>query len=499
MGRINDRIGVGSCIALALGLSLGALGCSDGGEGSAGSTPDEATASVQVELTTVPPAAQCVRLTTTPSSGAATVRTFTVTAGSASVLSLGKLAPGSYTLAGDAFNVACTSIGTSVADWIADSVPLSLRTGVTASATLTFRKNNPVSVAANFVNNVLGIALGAFGSVVATDGGILQAGATSGTKVFTRANFAAFDSTTVPGNAVVSVTATVSGGCAARADGTLWCWGSNNAGELGPGITVGTTSATPVQVAGIAGATQVVSSNYHACALAAGAVYCWGYNGYGELGNGTTVSSSTPSLVWTGAKQLAAGSYTTYAVGSDGLLYGWGSNGSGQIGDGSTTNHLSPSYTGEGPAKIVTAGALHACSQRIDGTVRCWGYNGYGELGNGTTASSTTPVLVPGLTVQQLSATGYDTCAINLAGQTLCWGINSNGEVGDGSGTNRLSPTSVALGGVTLTTLSSAGASEAMCGIASTLDLYCWGFNSAGLLGEGTTNDQFLPIRAQLQ
>ena len=503
----NKKSGIGACSGalLAVGLGLGALGCGDGDAGISASTPSEATASVQIELTTVPPSALCVRFTATPlTGGTATVKTFTVTAGASSAaLSFGKLVPGSYTLAGDAFNVACASIGTNVADWIADSVTLNARAGVTSSPTLTFRKNSAVSVAANFVNNVQSLALGGYDSYAVTDGGILETGLLNGAKVFTRLNLAAFDTTTVPGNAVVSLAVTYHGACAARADGTVWCWGTNSKGELGPGIANGATSLTPTQVPGISGATQVVAGIQHSCALASSglAVYCWGYNALGQLGNNTTTSSATPILSLSyGIKQIAAGRYTTYALDrNENYFYAWGYNAHGEVGDGTTTSTLTPQPVSVPPVRALTAGSNHACIQLETGAVQCWGENDEGEIGNGTTTSSSVPVTVPGLVAQQIAAHAWGTCAINTAGKTLCWGYNLDGEIGDGSSTDRWVPTQVALGGVTLTSVASSSSASSLCGIASTLDVYCWGDNTRGQLGDGTSNNGHLPVRPQLQ
>jgi alpha-tubulin suppressor-like RCC1 family protein len=497
---------VGVCCALA--LAFGSSGC--GGEG--GAEPPEAdgpTSTVEVALTTVPASAQCIRITATPASGSSTVRTFTVTAGSSSAsLSVGKLSPNSYTLSGDAFNVACTSIGSSVGDWVADPVSVTMKAGVTSSVVLTFRKNNPLTASANFVNNVLGVSLQGGTSFVFTDGGLLESGTLSNTKTFTRINFSAFDATTVPGNAVTHVAPTAYGACAARVDGTVWCWGQNAFGELG--AVVG-TAASPVQIPGLSAVTQLASGNFHACAIGnygvvVKGVLCWGINSQGSLGNGTGNNSSTPVVALSGAgfnaapKYIACGELSSHAVLADGSLRAWGWNGFGQLGDGTTTDRFVPVVvSGESAVETVAAGSAHTCSVRADGGVRCWGYNSHGELGNGTTTNSSVPVLVGGLSARQVSAGNEHTCALATTGQTMCWGSNARGELGNGTITNRTSPGAVALtGGVTLALLWSGHAFHT-CGITSNSDLYCWGHNAYGQLGDGTINTAFLPIRPRLQ
>lgn len=497
--RINASAIIWRSLALA-SLSIGSAGCGSS-DGPAQNGEVEDTASVEVALTTVPASALCIRITATPASGAATTRTFAVTGGATSAnLQVGKLLSGNYTLSGDAFNVACASIGNSVGDWIADPVAVTLRTGSAGNVTLTFRKSSQLTTNANFVSNVQGVALGLPNTFVATDGGILQTGAVNGSKVLVRTNFAAFDSTSVPGNAVASLAATYNGACAARVDGTVWCWGTSYNGELGPGGS----STTPLQVTGLTGATQVSAGMYHACALANGAggvgVYCWGDNSYGQLGVTSPSNSRVPLQAYAGYfKTIACGQFSTYAVYMTGQLYSWGSNSDGQLGDGTTTQRSNPVSTTESPVQTVVAGYWHACAMRVDGSVRCWGNNGVGQLGNGTTSGSYTPVQVSGLTARQLVAGAAHNCAVNSAGQTVCWGNNVLGQIGDGTNVNRLTPTAPVLGTTLLTSLAGGSYAYTTCGLTAGSDLYCWGGNNYGNLGDGTNNAAFLPVKVQLQ
>jgi len=488
---------------LAGGLLLGAWGCGSN-DSMTSSEQETEPSSVSIAITTVPTSAQCIRVTATPTSGSATVKTFTVTAGSSSTnLQLGTLAAGNYTLAGDAFNVACTSIS-GTGNWIADSQTITVKTGITLSPTMTFRKMNPISVNANFVSNVQSIATSIFSTFVATDTGVFQ-NTGYGAKLFTKLNLTAFDSSTTPGNAVASIAATQNGFCAVRVDGTVWCWGGNTYGELGPGIAIGSTNVSAaVQVPNLAGVTQIAANYYHVCAIGAysgaSGVYCWGYNAYGELGNNTTTNSSTPVLALNSyAKSVSCGFYSSYAVDNTGQVRAWGYNGYGQLGNNSTVDSKTPVWvSGEAPAQSVTAGGYHACSLRVDGSAHCWGVNWYGNLGNNTTTNSSIPVTVSGLTAKQISGNTFGACAINTANQTVCWGDNSNGTIGDGTNITRLVPTAVALNGVTLTSLSTTPWTD-QCGISTTQDMYCWGFNQYGNLGDGTSNTAYYPVKSQLQ
>jgi alpha-tubulin suppressor-like RCC1 family protein len=185
--------------------------------------------------------------------------------------------------------------------------------------------------------------------------------------------------------------------CALLGDGTARCWGNNYYGQLGDGTTVNRSS--PVAVSGISGAVTISAGIWHTCALLGnGAARCWGWNSDGELGDGTTADSSTPVAVsgLSGAVAIAAGGYHhTCALLGDGTAQCWGYNGSGQLGDGTTTERLTPvAVSGLSGAVAISAGGLHSCALLGDRTARCWGDNFRGRLGDGTTTNRYTPVAV---------------------------------------------------------------------------------------------------------
>ncbi len=223
-------------------------------------------------------------------------------------------------------------------------------------------------------------------------------------------------------------------------DGSIMCWGSNSFGNLGNGNRI--DSNIPVQVSGLTGITQVAPGVTHTCAIkqADGSIWCWGSGAFGVLGNGVSISSNTPVQVngILGITQLTHNAFHTCGVkSSDGTVWCWGFNQYGQIGNGTTTNSDTPvQVSGLLGMTQVSSGTFHSCSvQSSDGTVWCWGRNTEGELGNATVTDSLVPVQVTGLAgVSQIESMRQWTCALKSADRSVwCWGLNSEGQLGNGS------------------------------------------------------------------
>jgi len=295
--------------------------------------------------------------------------------------------------------------------------------------------------------------------------------------------------------------------CALSTVGVAYCWGHNAEGELGDGTTFDRPTPTAVAVPAGFLFTSVSASNTHTCGVGggtagttAGAVYCWGHNSVGQLGDATTTERLTPVPVAGGVTfaTVSTGYLHTCGVGTDGAVYCWGYNFDGQLGDGTTTDRSSPTPVLGGLAfTAVRAGYLHTCGITIGGAVYCWGDNRSGQLGDGTTINQTSPVAVSGgLRFATVSAGYASSCGVNTWGDGYCWGRNAHGELGDGTTTDHSTPTRIKTftpGGLAYAHLNSGGGHT--CVVDEAAAAYCWGFNGRGQVGDGTTTDRLAPVR----
>ena len=286
--------------------------------------------------------------------------------------------------------------------------------------------------------------------------------------------------------------------CALTTTGGLKCWGSNQFGSLGDGTT--TNSTTPVDVVGLTSGVGAVSGGVHTCAAVttAGGLKCWGRNFLGQLGDGTTTNRTTPVDVTglnRGVAAVSAGRDHTCALTTAGGLKCWGLNGSGELGDGTTTTRTMPvdvAGLASGVA-AVSAGAHHTCAVTTAGGLKCWGANAFGQLGDGTNTGRTTPVDVSGLTsgVAAVAAGNSHTCAVTAAGGLKCWGANG-GRLGDGTTTSRNTPVDVV--GLTSGVAAVSAGGSYTCAVTTAGGLKCWGANTLGQLGDGATLLRFTPV-----
>ncbi|MDC0149823.1 hypothetical protein OAI65_02735, partial [Candidatus Poseidoniales archaeon] len=301
--------------------------------------------------------------------------------------------------------------------------------------------------------------------------------------------------------------------CAILSDDSLRCWGQNNRGQIGDG-TRGTQRITPTSVSLPAGKIPVsisVSGTYgqHFCStMDDGSLYCWGNNDYGQLGLGHLCTPgsyingcngnyghSSPSQVSLPAGRTATAVSTGYmhtcAILDDGSVWCWGGNGQGELGVGNASNSglwrtspnavMMPSGT---TAVALALGDQHSCMVVDDGRAFCWGDGNRGHNGDGTTYDRNTPTQVSGTaSYVSISSGPQHSCAITNLGTVQCWGLNNEEQLGLGYDGNYeySTPQNTALpAGIKVSSIASG--SEHACAVLETMSVYCWGMDDQGQL-----------------
>ncbi len=309
-------------------------------------------------------------------------------------------------------------------------------------------------------------------------------------------------------------------GLALTSTGAVLAWGWNIVGQLGNGSTNGSDVPVKVRLPGGTKVTAISAGFAHSVALTStGAVLAWGKNYNGNLGNGSTTDSDVPVKVnlpaGTKVTAIAAGAEHNLAVTSTGAVLAWGYNAYGQLGNGGTgasdvpVNVSLPTGTN---VTAVAAGALHSLALTSTGTVLAWGYNVDGELGDGSTTNSDVPVKVnlpPGTKVTAVAAGGYYSLALTSTGAVLAWGYNADGELGDGNRTSSDVPVKVKLpAGRKVTAVAAGGLLEGVgadtvgpghsLAVISTGAVLAWGYNADGELGDGNRTSSDVPVKVKL-
>lgn len=321
--------------------------------------------------------------------------------------------------------------------------------------------------------------------------------------------------------------------CGLGTDGALYCWGSNRHAQLGASIKDLVTTV-PTRVSGSSPYTDVSAGSQHTCAVAGGrTAYCWGSDDAGQLGIGrerdeqctrgsqvfrcrTSADAVAGDLA---LASVAAGAFHTCALTVDGAAYCWGLNGSGQLGartSGETCGGLRQpcratpvAVSGDLRFESVTAGFAHTCALTADGTAYCWGDNGLGELGAPASEECTIgsaarpcsfePVRVSDqLTFVAISAGRWHTCALRAEGRAYCWGSNQFGALGatveaESCALGPCVPPTPVEGDLVFAELS--GANFFTCAITTGGTAYCWGSGEQGQLGTGSIENTAGPVR----
>jgi len=274
--------------------------------------------------------------------------------------------------------------------------------------------------------------------------------------------------------------------CAVTTDGRAYCWGFNFYGAIGDGTRENRTVPTPV--AGGLVFRNISAGETHTCGVTTDdKLYCWGDNLLGQLGDGTTTDRLVPTLV-KGRRFYAIASlgrsHTCALAKADHRAFCWGANNAGQVGDGTTTErHVPTAVAGGRTFSQIDAGSTHTCAVTPSDQAYCWGGDARGSLGDGgsTPQMRPTPSLVAGKhAFIQISAGLVNTCALNTSHQAFCWG---DGATGDGTLHRWYTPVRVA-GGLTFREVIAANAVWAKCGLSSEGKAYCWGYGDMNL-GDG--------------
>jgi hypothetical protein len=310
------------------------------------------------------------------------------------------------------------------------------------------------------------------------------------------------------GTPVIDITGGYAHACALMSNNAVWCWGYNVDGETGTGI-LGDTLFSPVQISTLQAA-QVSGGGYHTCAIEyptvapyGGTLACWGNNNDGQLGTGST-GASQDVPVNTGQTFVSVSSGFQHACAvldsNAPIVYCWGSNQYGQIGIDSLGSTY-PAPHAVGAYASVSAGGYHTCAIATAGGAFCWGDNGYGELGMGTVGGAVVyaPVAVTGPALASIVAGYLHTCGLDSNGAAYCWGYDSAGALGNGQATGTTGTPTAVVGGLVFASIAPSVAGYHTCGITTASVAYCWGYDAYGQLGINSTQNTAIPLQVSGQ
>lgn len=290
--------------------------------------------------------------------------------------------------------------------------------------------------------------------------------------------------TVVGGISFVQVTGGDAHSCGITASGAAYCWGVNTEGRLGDGTT--TTRLTPTAVVGGLSFVQISAGKNHTCGVTtSGEGYCWGRRTVTRSADDTSTPFLTGGAL-TFTKISAGGSGHACGITTTGTAYCWGINSYGAIGDGTTNTATSPTLVSGGLTFTnIETDYYQSCGLTAGGAAYCWGINDKGQLGTNDTTNQLVPTAVQGgIAFSELAVGSVHVCGLDFSGAAYCWGSNLSGRLGDGTTTNRLTPVPVS-GGLTFTQINAGGSHN--CGLTASGVAHCWGRGGEGQIGNNTT------------
>ena len=294
----------------------------------------------------------------------------------------------------------------------------------------------------------------------------------------------------------VSVSASSYRSFAINDKGALYGWGGNFGGQLGDGTT--TQRNTPTRIGTASDWANIATGRAHSLATnTKGELYAWGNNTYGRLGDGTTTNRNTPTRIGTASdwKHIAAGRFHSLALNTKGELYAWGRNDVSQLGDGTTTNRSSPTRIGTASDWAqISLGLDHSLAVNTKGELYAWGSNIAGELGDGTRMTRNSPTRIGTASDWRSVSAGLGySLAVNTKNERYAWGRNYYGQLGDGTSQNN-KYTLTRAGTASDWKIVSAGWVHSLA-VNTKGELYAWGHNAIGRLGDGTTTSRLSPVK----
>ena len=304
------------------------------------------------------------------------------------------------------------------------------------------------------------------------------------------------------GDKIISIATGFSHTCALLENGKVYCWGSNEFGQLGNNSFF--NSSIPVPVEGISNAVSIGVGDLHSCAIVAdGTARCWGANFVGQLGDGTKISKNTPQRVESleNVISIDAGTSHTCALISNGEVFCFGRVLNGRLGDGNLgstseeSQNIPTRVLGINNAIQISVGDAHACVVGSDGLVQCWGWNVSGQLGDGSLEDRALFVNVSNLSNGMAVSSGNQhTCAVRDNKKMYCWGRNEYGQIGNGVPLQHTIKEYVEVLNIDSVEFV-AGGGLFTCAMRSDDVIFCWGYNEYGNLGIGNTQEQSIPVQ----